>query len=367
MPKEKIAADGDYNLNGERYREGSERQTTFHKFPLGEILKLGFGTRITKKDDEGTLFPVYGGGGESFRTDSFTRENDIVISRFAMSPECVRTVSGKFYLLDSGFTFSIAEIFSERASKEFVAQVLLNSQDRIYACARGHAQKNIDVDAFKAIQIPLPPLEVQREIVAEIEGYQKVINGARAVLDNYRPHIPIRPDWPMVLVSDVVKLSSGEFLSSSMMKGGDYPVYGGNGINGTHNEYLFESPTVVIGRVGAYCGAVHLTQPKAWVTDNALYVKELLKPVDLKFLEQALRSLDLNLYAKVGGQPSISQSTVLERKIALPDLDKQRAIVAEIEAEKALVAANRELITRFEQKIQSTLARIWGEESPSIT
>ena len=49
-------------------------------------------------------------------------------------------------------------------------------------------------------EIPLPPLDVQKEIVAEIEGYQKVIDGARAVLDNYRPHIPIHPDWPMVEV-----------------------------------------------------------------------------------------------------------------------------------------------------------------------
>ena len=50
--------------------------------------------------------------------------------------------------------------------------------------------------SLQSIQIPLPPLEVQKEIVAEIEGYQKVINGARAVLDHYRPHIPIHPDWP---------------------------------------------------------------------------------------------------------------------------------------------------------------------------
>lgn len=41
-------------------------------------------------------------------------------------------------------------------------------------------------------------------------------------------------------------------------------------------------------------------------------------------------------------------------------LTTQQAIVAEIEAEQALVAANRELITRFEKKIQATLARIWG-------
>ena len=39
--------------------------------------------------------------------------------------------------------------------------------------------------------------------MAEIEGYQKVIDGARAVLDNYRPHIPIHPDWPMVEIGEV--------------------------------------------------------------------------------------------------------------------------------------------------------------------
>ncbi len=41
--------------------------------------------------------------------------------------------------------------------------------------------------------------------MAEIEGYQKVINGARAVLDNYRPHIPIHPDWPMVELREVIQ------------------------------------------------------------------------------------------------------------------------------------------------------------------
>ena len=60
---------------------------------------------------------------------------------------------------------------------------------------------------LKEHEIPLPPLEVQKEIVAEIEGYQKVINGARAVLDNYRPHIPIHPDWPMVELGEVIRIS----------------------------------------------------------------------------------------------------------------------------------------------------------------
>jgi restriction endonuclease S subunit len=63
--------------------------------------------------------------------------------------------------------------------------------------------------------------------------------------------------------------------------------------------------------------------------------------------------------------PNITKTDVLNFKLPLPPLATQQAIVAEIEAEQALVAANRELITRFEQKIQATLARIWGSTSDS--
>ena len=59
---------------------------------------------------------------------------------------------------------------------------------------------------LKEYEIPVPPLDVQREIVAEIEGYQKVIDGARTVIDNYRPHIPIDPEWPLVNLGSVCEV-----------------------------------------------------------------------------------------------------------------------------------------------------------------
>lgn len=64
-------------------------------------------------------------------------------------------------------------------------------------------------------------------------------------------------------------------------------------------------------------------------------------------------------------QPQLPIRSLIEVKIPLPPLATQQAIVAEIEAEQALVAANRELLARFEQKIQATLARVWGEEEPA--
>ena len=160
-----------------------------------------------------------------------------------------------------------------------------------------------------------------------------------------------------------MKLSSGRPLFAKNMKPGKYAVYGGNGINGRHDQFFVDAPILVIGRVGAYCGAIHVTEPKSWVTDNALYVTEYLRKVDQDFLALMLEDLNLNRFAKVGGQPSVSQGTVLSQAVCLPTLSIQHEVVAEIKTERALVEANRELARRFEQKLQIKLSEIWGDKA----
>jgi type I restriction enzyme M protein len=85
---------------------------------------------------------------------------------------------------------------------------VLNEAD-LMPYVTGVTVPKLNQEKLRSIQMPLPPLEIQKEIVAEIEGYQKVINGARAVLDNYRPHIPINPDWPMVELATVARAKNG--------------------------------------------------------------------------------------------------------------------------------------------------------------
>ena len=60
------------------------------------------------------------------------------------------------------------------------------------------------------IQIPLPPLSVQEEIVAEIDGYQKIIDGARQVVENYKPTIKIDPEWEIVELGGLAKNLDGK-------------------------------------------------------------------------------------------------------------------------------------------------------------
>lgn len=138
---------------------------------LGNVIHLNFGERITKRGNLGTIYPVYGGGGESFRTDQFNRENEYIVSRFAMSEVCVRKVIGKFWMLDSGFTF---EVSSADVLKEFVAYWLFNHQAEIYACASQGAQKNLKTSEFKKFRIAIPPLEVQREIVRILDIFTEL-------------------------------------------------------------------------------------------------------------------------------------------------------------------------------------------------
>ncbi len=167
-----ILSHEDFSLNPNIHRRLEANKTKSSKkyplIPLGDIIKQDFGQRITKKDDEGTKYPVYGGGGVSFYTDSWNRENEVVISRFAMSEQCVRKVSGKFHLLDSGFTFHIRDEWKDKLNKEYIDSILFNIQPQIYSCSRGHAQKNIDNKQFLNLLVPVPDLSEQKLIIKEI-------------------------------------------------------------------------------------------------------------------------------------------------------------------------------------------------------
>jgi len=226
-------------------------------------------------------------------------------------------------------------------------------------------------DYVENFQIPLPPLEVQKEIVAEIEGYQKVINGARAVLDHYRPHIPIHPDWPRRNLGSLAEnLDSRRVpITKGDRKAGPFPYYGASGIVDSVADYIFDEDILLISEDGANLLArstpiAFSVSGKCWVNNHA-HVLKFADAATQKFVEVYLNSISIADFVTGAAQPKLNQEALNRIPIPIPgDITTQQAIVAEIEAEQALVAANRELITRFEQKIQATLARIWGEEKP---
>lgn len=142
----------------------------------------------------------------------------------------------------------------------------------------------------------------------------------------------IPKDWVWCRLGEIIKISSGDGLTSNQMdKDGSIPVYGGNGINGYHNKYTIQKQTIVIGRVGYYCGCVHLTENEAWVTDNAFIVQYPETHINRDFLILLLKWAELGKQQFAGSQPVISGQRVYPKLIPIPPLTIQNQIAAMLE------------------------------------
>jgi type I restriction enzyme S subunit len=145
---------------------------------LGEVSEIEYGTRVVKSRNVPGAFYVYGGGGKTFTTSTYNRENCVIISRFGMSKNCVRSVSGKFFLNDSGLSVRAKD--EEDLESTYLDWFLFASEPAIYSLGRGQAQKNLDVEGLKELRIPVPSLAEQRKIVAKIEKqFAKIDDAAR--------------------------------------------------------------------------------------------------------------------------------------------------------------------------------------------
>ena len=368
VEKEKIGGNAEWNLNGERYRESNELQVgNYELVELGKVIKVNFGDRITKSKHLGNKYPVYGGGGESFRTDDFNRENEYVISRFAMSKNCIRHVSDKFWLMDSGGTFSINKKYENRVNKKYIGNILLNRQENIFRCARGVGQKNLNVNHFYELKIPIPPLKFQQEIVAEIENYQIIIDGAHAVVDNYKPIIQISPDWDKSNLGLTCDIKTGKLNANAAVENGKYPFFTCSKGIYSIDEYAFDCKALMLSGNNAsanydvkfYDGKFNAYQRTYVITIKEDYEKILLYPFVQNMIEQQL--LELKNKSVGGLTKYLTLPVVKEIRIPLPPIETQAQIVAKIEKEQALVNANKELITLFNQKIKDKIASVLGE------
>jgi type I restriction enzyme M protein len=386
VPKEKIAANGDYNLSGERYREGGSRSSSFPLRRFEDVCTLEYGSSLPKEKRIDGAYPVVGSNGiTGYHNDFIVEGPAIVIGRKGSAGE-VTLINENCFPIDT--TYYVKLTNSKESDIRFLYWLLKTLNLPELRGGAGIPGLN-RTDVYEKYQIPLPPLEIQREIVAEIEGYQKVIIGARAVLDNYRPHIPINPDWPMVELGEVCDgILTGPFgtaLHQSDYVSAGIPVINPQNIiegkitsdgvkmvsTETRNrlqEFTIRESDIIIGRRGEMgrC-AVATSDMNGWLCGTGCFVIRLSSKCVPKFYFHQISSSKTKAHLEEQAigvtMKNLNQGILSGVKVPLPPLPEQQAIVAEIEAEQNLVNANRELITRFEAKIQTTLSRIWGDES----
>lgn len=253
--------------------------------------------------------------------------------------------------------------------------------------AEGIGVRGVTRKFLSSLQIPLPPLSVQKEIVAEIEGYQKVIDGARAVIDNYRPHIPVNPDWPLNPIAEVCTVNPRKSEISNLSEETEVSFVPMADL-GEHEMFFKPKKTKKLADVGSSytyfrdgdvlvakvtpcfengkAGIARYLKNETGFGSSELYVlrpseKLLSEWIFLNVANSGFRSWASPQMTGTGGLQRVPKSVIQNYEIPVPSLREQQEIVAEIEAEQKLVEANRELIEGMEAKIKQTIARVWGE------
>ncbi|MBU3966519.1 MAG: N-6 DNA methylase, partial [Euryarchaeota archaeon] len=358
VARERIAEGGDYNLSGERYKEVAARvKGGWEMVELGKIFKLSNGKFLPSKDFKPGNYFVYGGNGINGKHNEYYLEQPtLIIGRVGEYCGAVHITEPKSWVTDN--SMHVSEYLIE-SDQKFLYYVLKNVDLNKYAKVGG--QPSISQTTISQIKIPLPPLSVQQEIVAEIEGYQKIIDGARQVVENYEPKIKVEEGWEVVDFNNVCTLEYGESLPEKDRIAGEYPVLGSNGITGWHKEFLIEGHAIIVGRKGS-AGEVVFCDKPCFPIDTTYYVKVNKNiHINFKFLFFILKGLRLTELKGGGAVPGLNRNDVYAtRKIPLPPLDVQTQIVARIEEEQKLVDANKKLIELFEGKIKEKIAEVWG-------
>ena len=396
VEKERIGEDGDFNLSGERYRESLIPANS--KWPivsLKDVCERNLGGGTPSTENKG-----YWAGNIPWITSADIVDLKTAKPRKHITQEAIQesatnlipkgnlivsTRVGLGKLFTNGFDVCISQdsrglILKETVDADYLVYVLKQEVEKFKDISQGSTIQGVTKSQLENVRIPLPPLEVQREIVAEIEGYQRVIDGARAVVENYQPHVDVDPSWRTAKIGDVCQLVNGRAFKPSDWETADSgglpivriqnlnaPDRGFNYYTGKVKEqFIIERGQLLFswsGSRGTSFGA-HIWQGSRAILNQHIFKvgydpTQVNKNYLFLVLNRAVVEVENNLHGGVG-LVHITKGNLEKIHIPVPDIEIQESIVAEIEAERAIVDANRELVERMEARIAAAIGRVWS-------
>ncbi len=401
VAKTEIAKTGEYNLSGERYLNNSISVSSYEFIKLSDIADVRDGTHdspkyveqgyplITSKNikeghiDFGNVNYITEKDYDKINQRSFVDEGDILMPMIGTIGNPIVVKKERDFAIKNVALIKFHK--NSRINNYFLKEILGSDyfNEDYKNSSSGSTQKFISLGFIRNLQIPLPPLSVQEEIVKEIEGYQKIIDGAKMVVENYKPKIDIDPEWKMVELGEIVtNFQYGSSKKSSLS--GEIPCLRmGNIQNGEidwtdlkyapededFDKYLLEAGDVLfnrtnspihVGKTGIYRGERKAVF--AGYLIRLVYKKERILGEFLNYCLNTKEAKDFCQRVKTDGinQSNINAKILATFQIPLPPLEMQNQIVAQIEKEQALVNANKALIEIYEQKIKDRIAKVWG-------
>ena len=404
VPKAEIEKNGDFNLSGERYKNNQDLSSiNFEVVEIGQVFRTSSGgTPLKDREDfykDGNIPWLRSGEvAQGFITSSelFITEEGLKNSSAKIFP--VNTVLVAMYGATAGqvglLKFEAATnqavcgiLPNDKVIPEYLYHILKSQKEYLISLSGGGAQPNISQKIIRDLKIPLPPLSIQEEIVGEIEGYQKIIDGAKAVVANYKPKIDIDPDWEMVELGEVCDLKGGgtpsrkipeywekgtidwitcsDFTNNSKSLSDSLRKITEEGLQNSSSNLIPAETLILVTRVSL--GKLAFTSKPTALNQDLTALLFNSTEIDKHFVYYFLLSISSKIENDGNGitVKGVDRNYVKSIKIPKPPLETQRLIVSQKEKEQELVNANKQLIEIFEQKIKDRIAKVWGTSTSS--
>lgn len=372
----------DYILNPNTYLEDPIKQIENIEYKkLGEICEVNFGQRIIKnetesKEEDKIKYPCYGGGGISFYTKEYNREGlNVIISRFGVSHECVRIITGKIWLNDSGLT--VYPKNDKEVSHKYMCYYILSISNSIYKLCVGACQKNLNVKEFTNIPIPLPSLQTQNEIVKRLD----VLYDNKKILTDIVKGCKTRMSYYLDVqcVGEMKKLGTiltrehnGKTNSTEITNTGEYPFYSASSKNpsGTHSKYDFTGKEYFLfaksggnnkTKIGESLGIGKFWFVSGKSAGNVAIIKFIVSDTNIcinKYIHYYLNSILTeiqNLTVYTTGNGNIPMDKLMETIIPIPPIEKQKEIVEYCDSINSYIESSEKQITNIDNEIKLTM------------
>ena len=319
------------------------------------------------------------------RARRITKKNDVIVSTVRTYLKAVAKIQEDGLIVSTGFAVlhplignsSFLSYFA--LSESFIHNVIVNS--------KGISYPAITASDLICIAMPLPPLSEQEAIVTyldskvdKIDEYISIAEKkiaaleelkqtiiAEAVTRGIHKDVPMKDSgvkwigmipehWDCCKLKYFTRIKSGDALTNNALSDtGKYKVYGGGDFMGFYDKYNVDANTILIGRVGARCGCVTITEEKAWATDNALILIHF--NINTKFLTYLLVAANLNSLSISNAQPLITGSKVKDSFIP-----EQQEIVSYLDSKVAninqLCQAERSQIEKLKEYKQRLISDV---------
>ncbi len=412
--KAEIAKNGDYNLSGERYKVVTKTNSTWSFEELGKNIDFISGLTLSipgSIDVNGTpiisMNSILENGTlvkEGIRNIllpskkiTFLEKGDLLFNWRNGSKHLVGKTA--YFDWDGEYVFASFLLgirpHKDKYNSKFLWSILnyCRSQGLYMQFMRQNVNGLFNREELKIFKVPLPPLSVQEEIVAEIAGYQKIIDGAKMVVDNYKPKIEIDQEWEMVELGNVCEVNPKKseiknlddnlevsFVPMADLNENqiDFSPIQTKKISEVYKGYTyFREDDVLLAKVtpcfeNGKAGIAKGLQNGIGFGSSEYFV---FRPNDrilstwiyLNIITDVFRKVGKLNMTGTGGLQRVPPPFVKSALIPLPDIEAQLRIVTQIEKEQKMVNANKQLIEIFEQKIKDRISKVWGASTALST